>query len=546
MLALIVLAFSLKDAPRPLTPELAPTTFSSQRALATATQITAANPLRESGGAGDGEVAELVRARLEESGFPAAAHGFRARTLNGRRTLRNVIGVRAGPTDRRLVIVAPRDNARGMPAGAGAVETGVLLELARVLEGRSFVHTLVLVSVAGGVDGGLGAAELASRLRGPVDAVVVLRNLSAGSRRRPVLARYNSRLVPDGRYLRTVDRIARLEFGASADGPSLISRLVRMGFPMALGDQAGFPDHGLTALAISPAGEPSPTTGEPSPVAVAAAGRSALRVLTTMDDGFRPSAPAPADLELGGKRIPAWALILFAGTLMLPLVIVAVDGWARARRRRETATRGLLAPPLVLAWLLLLALALRGLGAAGAIDAPPLPVDPNALRGTMPVVVGLIFLVVAPLGMLVATASARRLSPAGGDSGFALWLAFAGIAVFAVNPVAALFFALLLHMLVLMLLAGTRPRRAQVWLTIAAGVLPLLAVPIHYLTAFEAAPLDSLRFAVSLQAGGFSGLSATVGGCLVAAAAFAAAMQLHWTATRRVRDRRRSPFIEPV
>ncbi|MBK5230738.1 MAG: hypothetical protein JJE27_06135, partial [Thermoleophilia bacterium] len=123
LLTLIVLAFSLKEPPRALTPELAPPTFSAQRALATAQQLTDAYGAREAGSRQDAAVAALVRARLSEDGFVTSDYRFRARTLNGRRTLANVVGVRAGPSDRRLVIVASRDGSRGALAGAGAVET---------------------------------------------------------------------------------------------------------------------------------------------------------------------------------------------------------------------------------------------------------------------------------------------------------------------------------------------------------------------------------------------------------------------------------------
>jgi hypothetical protein len=533
LLTLIVLAFSLKEPPRALTPELAPPTFSAQRALATARQLTDAYGARESGGRQDAAVAALVRARLSENGFVTSDYRFRARTLNGRRTLANVVGVRAGPSDRRLVIVASRDGSRGALAGAGAVETGMLLEFARVLQGRSFGHTLVLASVSGGADGGLGAAELARRLRRPVDAVIALRNVAASQRDGAVLSVYDSRLDPDARLVRTVERLAALEFGTSGGGFSTAGQLVRMGFPLALGEQAVFPERGLAAVAVSPGGESlAPPQPAPAPL-VAATARTALRALTTFDDGFRPADPEPAELRLGGKLIPGWALILFTGALLLPLVVVSVDGWARARRRQETASRGLVAAPLALAWLVLLVLLLRALGAVGALNAPPLPAEPRALSGVAPVAVGLLVLALAPAGLLVAAASARHLTVRGGASGFALWIVVAGIAVFAVNPIAALFWVPLLHLLVLLLLAGTRPRRAQVWLTALVGGLPLFAAAVYYPVALSMGPLDSLRFAVLLQAGGFVGPLATVGDCLIVAAVFVALLQLHWTAPPR-------------
>lgn len=533
MLALIVLAFSLEDPPRALTPEPAPPTFSAQRALATARQLTDSYGPRESGGRENSAVGELVRARFNENGFVADRYSFRARTLNGRRTLANVVGVRAGPSDRRLVIVASRDGSRGALARAGAVETGMLLELARVLQGRSFEHTLVLASVDGGVDGGLGADRLARVMRRPVDAVIVLRNLAAPPRAAAVLARYDSRLQPDTRFVRTLERLAEIEFSGRPAARSTAGQLVRMGFPLALGEQATFPGHGLTAAAISPGGE---SLGSPRSLPareVAAAGRTALRSLTTFDGVFRPAEPAPVEMRVGGKLIPGWALILFVGTLLLPLVVVAVDGWARARRRRETAARGLLAPALALVWLVTLVLLLRGLGAVGAVNAPSLPAEPQALRGIAPVVVGVTALILVPIGLMVAAATARHRTASGGESGFALWLAFCGVVVFAINPIAALFFVAPLHLITLLLLAGTRPRRLQVWLTATAGLTPILIAIAYYPLVLDMGPLDALRFAVLLQTGGFAGLLATLGGCLMVSTMFVSLLQLHWTAPRR-------------
>jgi hypothetical protein len=93
---------------------------------------------------------------------------------------------------------------------------------------------------------------------------------------------------------------------------------------------------------------------------------------------------------------------------------------------------------------------------------------------------------------------------------------------------------------VLLLLAGTHPRRAQVWLTALVGLLPLFAAAVYYPVVLGMGPLDSLRFAVLLQAGGFTGPLATVGGCLIVAAVFVALLQLHWTAPTAADKRRRN------
>lgn len=546
LLALIVLAFSLESPPAGVAPELAPPTFSGQRATATARQIVDAYGDRRSGSADDERVAELFKARLASSGWTAHDYSFEARTLSGKRTLTNVVGVRAGPSDRRLVIVASRDSAPGALAESGAVETGILLELARVLEGRAINHTLVLASVSGGVDGGLGAEQLSRTLRRPVDAVIALRNVTAAQTSGEVLSWYDSRLAVDQRFEQTVRRLAARELGAAGGEATVAGQLVRLGLPVALGEQATFPEAGLTAVSLSPGGEAMVKPEIDRSAQAAATGRAALRTLTTFDDRPNPSDPVTAGLRVGGKLIPAWALTLLIGMLLLPLVVATVDAWARARRRAESATRGVLAVPAALITLAAVVMILRSLAALGAIDAPPLPVEPQALTGSAPVVFGVLALVLAPLVTIAAIAAVRQISPKGGESGFALWLAIAGVVVFAVNPVAALFWIPVLHLLMLLLLAGTRPRRVQIWITLLIGLLPVLAALLYYPVVFGIGPVDSLRFGVLLVSGGFVGPLPAIVGCLAAVSVAAASMQLHWAAPPAARpgaSTARSPLL---
>lgn len=545
LLALIVVAFSLESPSKGVAPELAPPTFSGGRAAATARQLIDAYGDRRSGGAADRQVADLVEARLAEAGWAASSYSFDARTLSGERRLTNVIGVRAGPSDRRLAIVASRDGYPGELADAGAVETGVLLELARVLEGRAFDHTLVLASVSGGVDGGLGAEELARRLRRPVDAVIVVRNVTAAKTVGDVLARYDARLAVDPSFEQTLRRLASRELGAPGARTSVAGQLVRLGFPVALGEQATYPDTGLTAVALSPAGEALARPAVNRSEQAATTGRAALRALTTYDGRPPPVPPATAGLRVGGKQIPAWALTLLIGLLLLPLVVASVDGWARARRRAESATRGLLAVPAALAALTVVVLILRGSGLVGAVHAPPLPVEPLALTGTAPVVAAAFALLLAPLGAVTAAASVRQITPKGGEAGYALWLAAAGVAIFAVNPVAALFFLPALHLLMLLLLAGTRPRRVQVWTTVLVALLPVFAALAYYPVVFGIGAVDSLRFAALLVCGGFAAPLPVIAGGLTTAAILTAVLQLHWSAPRPATDASttRSPLL---
>lgn len=546
LFALIVLAFSLQEPARSVAPELSPPGFSASRATVFADQAVKNYGARQSGSTGDSQLADLVGARLEGVGFRVSKTSFDATTLTGRRTLTNVIGVRPGPSDRRLLVIASRDGAPGDLQRSGALETGVLLELARVLEGRAFDHTLVLASVSGGVDGGLGADRLAATLRGPFDAIVVLRNVGTQLAQSPVVATTDSRQISDERFVRTIRRITRLELGAGSadsDGHGIAAQLVRIGFPLALGEQAILPGHGLTGASISPGGEPLRPAAD-SLSQTADVGQVTLRALTTFDGSFHPAKPEPAPLRVGGKLIPQWALLLLIGALFFPLIVASIDAWARARRWRQVSQRGVLAPAIAAVWLLVIGFLLRAVGLTGIIDAPPLAPDPAAVTGAGATAIGVFALVLSVLGVMVAAGAARQATPKGGEAGFALWVVFAGLFVFVVNPVTAAFLLLLLHLLVLMLLTGGARRRQVVALALL-GLLPLIAAAAYFPVVFEIPLGGALRYAVLLEAGGFVGPLALAAGCAAVAAIATALIHLYWSAPRESGGPSREPSPKP-
>jgi hypothetical protein len=547
LFALIVLAFSLQEPARPVSPELSPPGFSAARAELFAAQAVRNYGSRESGSIADSRLAALMAARIQDTGFRTSTTGFQATTLSGRRELKNVVGIRPGPSDRRLLVIASRDGADGELLRSGALESGILLELARVLEGRTFEHTLVLASVSGGADGGLGADRLLDSLRGPFDAVMILRNVGSPLAGAPVLAAGDSRLRPDERYVRTVRRIAGIEFGRSGTDQrrSVPEQLVRLGFPIALGEQSPMAARGVSALSVSPGGEPLVAPGAESREQVRDTGQIALRTLTTMDRSFAPEAPASAPLKVGGKLIPQWALVLLIGTLLFPLIVAAIDAWARARRWQRPGQRGLLAPAIALGWLLVIGFLLRALGLTGMIDAPPLAADPAAVGGSLAAAFGVVALLLAGSGVLIAAAAARQASPKGGEAAFALWVVFVGLAVFAINPIAAGFLLILLHLVVLMLLTAENPGRREIVAFTVIGLAPLVFAAVYYVTTLGIGFGGVLRYAVLLEAGGFiSPLTMVVASAAVAALG-TALIQLWWSAPRAAKTSSRHPVTQP-
>ncbi len=504
LFALVILMFSLEPRPPAYPPGLQPPPFSGTRVALVADQLQERFGARDAGSRQDEAAARYVADLLAGRDFITHSYGFEARTVSGRKSLTNVVAVRPGLSDRRIVVVASRDGIDGGYAGVGAFETATLIELARVLEGRSLTHTLVLASVDAGVSGTAGAGELARKLRGPVDAVLAVRNLPGNETvGQPVLADTDDREVPSTRLVRSGEAAYGVELRRRVPTRSLPAQLVRMGFPLALGEQAAFVAVGTSAVAFSPAGEPLVRPGERAVTTAGASGRAVLRTILALDGREVTQRLERPSLAIGGKRIPGWPITLLVGMLILPLLVVAVDSWARAQRRGESSVRGIAAPLVAMLPLLAAALALRGLGVAGVIDAPALPPDPAAYGGSTAVVLGVVFATLALAGLLAVARLSAHAAGAGGEAGLALWVAFTVLAAFALNPVATAFALPAAHTALLLLLGGEAPGPRRVLAAMALAVAPLLLAFLYFPIALKMGVEQSLWFATMLQAGGF-------------------------------------------
>src|SRR2546423_4960818 len=191
--ALIVAAFSLQEPPRGPGRSLGPDAFVGARAFdgpgTGLRPLAAAFPQRRPGGPGDSGVAGRVISTFRTAGLQTIIRRFSANTAVGRRPMQDVIGVRAGVSNRRIVVLAHRDSLYS-PATADLSGTAALAELARVFTGRTLRKTLVLVSTSGGSGGNAGAAAWARAPGGPGDAVGVLGDLASPRGRGPLIVRW--------------------------------------------------------------------------------------------------------------------------------------------------------------------------------------------------------------------------------------------------------------------------------------------------------------------------------------------------------------------
>jgi hypothetical protein len=528
VLALIVAAFSLSDRPAPITTTLPADAFDGARAHdgpRTGLEALARSyPVRDPGGIGDAGLAKLVASELRASGFRTSTRSFEADTANGGRTLETVTGVRAGSSSSRLVVLTHRDAQRG-PARAELSGTAALLELARVFSGRRLNRTLVLVSTSGGSAGAAGAEEFA-RHAGRVDAALVLGDLSGRRLRKPIVVPWSdSGGAAPLQLQRTVDEALRTEAGSGAGAARAPGQFARLAFPFSFGEQGVLAEAGLPAVLLQGSGErgPDPPNEATDPVRLEAYGRSALRVLTALDAGPAISGEPDSFLVTRKRVLPGWAVRLVVGMLLLPVLVAVVDGFARARRRREPVRLGVEwtlagALPFLLAAGFVLAVAALGGLSAGPAAASPASVPAGGASGRILLgalaVLALGFAGLRPLALRLARASGDPAGP-GISVGFAIVVCALAVVVWLANPFAAAVLLPAVHLWCLWAVSGARPRRSVGLAALAGGLLLPFLVLLYDMSTLDMGPASAWWVWLQLVGGGHLGVGAIVAWCLL-------------------------------
>lgn len=508
LFALVLAGFSLRDQPRPLTSSLAADAFDGAAAFRQLDRLAAEAPLRRPGSAGDERVAARVEQTLRANGFRVGVERFEAETADGRRELTTVVGERTGFSSRRVLVLAHRD-ALGRGARAELSGTAALLELARVLGGRTLDRTLVLASTSGGTAGLAAARRLAEESGAQLDAVLVLGDLAGAGTDRPVVVPWSeSKAIAPLELRRTVEAAvaAEAEVRAGAIRPGV--QLARLAFPLTLGEQGPFNARGIGAVLLSASGERAPAADAPvSEERLTAFGRAALRSVGALDAGSDVPASEPY-VVLERKILPAWSVRVLAIVLMLPVLLAAIDAFARVRRRRERVAMWLRWVAVSVAPFALAGLLTVGLFQAGLIDAAP--DSPVAGAAAAPSAAALACLaVVLALGWFVMRPRLARLAGVQGDPGtggaataVVLVLCAAALVVWVANPYASLLLVPALHLWLLTMAPETQLRRPLAVALWAVGLLPPLLVAYAYARQFGLDPLELAWMGALLVAGG--------------------------------------------
>ncbi|HET6866103.1 MAG TPA: M28 family peptidase [Solirubrobacteraceae bacterium] len=533
VVTVIVVAFSLGNQASPLTTTLVPDAFDGDAAYATMQSLARQYPDRPPGSEADGKIADYVAGTLGHDGFAVQRSEFEAQTVDGPRTIENVVGTLAGTSPGTIVVVAHRDSVRASPSGSAAEESGtaVLLELAAVLSQQTQQRSIVLASTSGHV-GAAGAAQLARTLPGPVDGVIVLGDV-AGPGSPSVVPWSDSQLVAPAVLRNTLAAAVSQQTGVNASDESLGGEFLHLAFPLAATEQSPFVGAGQPAVLVSASGGrlPSPDQST-SPARIDAFGRAILESVSALEAG--PTvAPPTSYLRWSGKLIPVWAVRLLVLALIVPVLVATIDGLARARRRGYRVARWVVwvlsaSLPFVLA-----VLAIVGLRAVGAIDAaPPGPVGGDALTlsgRAVAILAGLACLIVA--GLVIRWRVVRHLwaatpapvePPANGDArtrsrratvvddpaspgaaaALMIILCVVALVMWLGNPFAAALLVPALHAWMWIVAPERRPAAPWAVLLFVAGLVPGVLAAVYYAAALGLGAAPAAWNAVLMQAGG--------------------------------------------
>jgi hypothetical protein len=516
LLAVVLVMFSLESRPKPLPQGLAADVlFDGEQAAASARELADSHPDRSPGSRGNEAVAGEVEQAFTGSGFAAEVQRFQ----HEGRELLNVIGRRAGRSRRQVLVIAPRDGPGAPDVAGSAADTAALMEIARVFEGRPSEKSLILASVDGSTLGEVGVRALLDEVDGPdlVTGVIVVSGLGAGDGP-PAIVGWGEGTTRSGIGLqRTLAESLREELDAPAAGASPAGQVARLAFPVGIGGQALLLDEGYDAVRLSGDGELSDASvAEPvDEERLGGLGRATLRAITALDQGPAPRRGPESYVTVVNQVMPAWVLVVLAGTLMLPVLAAGIDAFARARRRNAPVGPWLAWLAAGVAPFLVGYLAAKLLGLVNATpEAPPAPVAPDLHPLDVPAIAVMLGLVAV---VAISWIALRRLfgpparelddsAAAGAGVAVALALGMGSVLLWLLNPFAALFVAPAIHLWMLAVVVEPAPaRRVRIGLVAAGLVLPVL-LAVYGLFVLEVDPLSELWYLILLAVGGPVGI----------------------------------------
>jgi hypothetical protein len=463
---LLVAAFSVhRPAPLPTPQPALPASFDRFAAVELASELARLYPDRVPGTAGAAGAAEWLREQLNPYGLKVVSDRFRENVPGvGERTLENQLVTVPGRSPDEILVMSHRDD-DGTGPGANNNASGIaaLIQLARSYGsaiGASAVspqHTLVFVATDGGAFGALGARRFAETHRGRVVAAIDLAALAGSGPPRIVLAGTEPRLASPGLVETAAQRILE-QAGSRPAHAGALAQLVDLAFPYTLHEQGPLLAHGIPALTLTSGGERPPAAFVDRPdrlngLRLAQLGGSAQQLLRWLDFGAELAPGTARYIYFGPRVLPGWAIELVLLAALLPFLLVAVDLFARCRRRHiplAPALRSYRSRAGFWLWVMVVFELFALAGVWPGAPAVPLPPD-SAPAADWPIGGLLGLFVLAGLGWLVAHARLVPRRPASateelaGTTAALLALAVVALLVIATNPFALVFLLPSLH-----------------------------------------------------------------------------------------------------
>ncbi len=320
---------------------------------------------------------------------------------------------------------------------------------------------------------------------------------------------------------RTIESAVLTDVAIRPGANSPAVQFARLAFPLALGEQAPFAAHGIPAVTLSASGERPPAVSEAvSPTQLTAFGRAALRSVSALDGGPDVAPPGPY-IVIARKLLPAWPMRVLAAAFLLPVLLAAIDAFARVRRRRERVGMWLRWVAASVLPFVLAALFALGLRAAGLLDAAPAEVAPagaiaigGAALASVLAVLALGWIALRPLLLRLVGVRGSIVS-GGAATATLLVLCAAALAIWIANPYACLLLVPALHLWLLAVAPEVPLPRGVALLLFVVGLLPPVLVAVVYARQFGLDPLDLAWMGLLLVAGGGIGPLAALGWCVV-------------------------------
>jgi hypothetical protein len=543
-LPLLIAAFSVQR-PAALQRPLLPPAFDAVSTRQLADELATVRPFRTPGNVG---AAAWFRDQLRPYGLPTRSDVWHDTIPGtGRVRLENLTTVVTGQSPDTIVVMAHRDDTgEGPGANDNATGTAALIELARAYARPSTPsearirpsHTLVFLSTDGGSFGGLGALRFVetSPFRDRVVAVVNLDAIAGPGPPRMEIAGDLPR-SPTPVLVQTAARWLLEQTGARPRHPGFLGQLIDLGFPFTLYEQGPFVARGLPAVTLTTGGIRPPAGFADAPSRLrqeklAEVGRAAQQLLGSLDQGLELAQGTTSYVWVGDRIVRGWAIELVLLALFAPVVVTAVDLFARCRRRRIRLAPAVRALRSRLAFWTFLALAFYAFDLLGAWPggAPRPPNPSTAAAGDWPV---LALLVLAGLGVAGWLVARHRLVPRrpvdaeaelAGQTVALLGLVVCSLLVVATNPFGLLFALPALH--VWLWLPQVRTARLPVRLAVFAVGLAGPALVLGSLAFRFGLGLDAPWYLLELIALGYVTLppvAIAVGGAAAAAQLAAAA-----------------------